>query len=48
MEGAGLFMLLVVALVMISTGLPSWIVLIGVAMLFASEGAAIGVFPPRC
>ena len=45
MEGAGLFMLLAVAMVMIGTGLPSWIVLIGVAMLFATVGAAIGVFP---
>ena len=45
MESAGLFMLLAVAVVMISTGLPSWIVLIGVAMLFASAGAAFGAFP---
>ena len=45
MESAGLFMLLAVAIVMIGTGLPSWIVLIGVAMLFAIGGAAMGVFP---
>ena len=45
MDSAGLFMLLAVAIVMIGTGLPSWIVLIGVAMLFATGGAMMGVFP---
>lgn len=45
MESAGLFMLLAVAILMIATGLPSWIVLVGVAMLFAVGGVAFGVFP---
>jgi tripartite ATP-independent transporter DctM subunit len=45
MDSAGLFMLLAVAVVMIGTGLPSWIVLVGVAMVFAAGGAAMGVFP---
>ena len=45
MESAGLWMLIGVAIVMIGTGLPSWIVLIGVAMLFATAGAAFDAFP---
>jgi tripartite ATP-independent transporter DctM subunit len=45
METAGLWMLAVVAMVMITTGLPSWVVLIGVSMAFAVVGIATGVFP---
>jgi tripartite ATP-independent transporter DctM subunit len=45
MESAGLWMLAAVAAAMLATGLPSWIVLSGVAGLFAAVGAAIGLFP---
>src|SRR5262249_40462911 len=39
-ETAGLWMLVAVAIVMIATGLPSWIVLLGVALSFAAAGVA--------
>jgi tripartite ATP-independent transporter DctM subunit len=45
MESAGLWMLVAVAAAMLATGLPSWIVLSGVAGLFAVAGMAIGLFP---
>src|SRR5689334_12586728 len=44
MESAGLWMLLAVALVMVATGLPAWIVLIGVATLSCIGGLSFGVF----
>ncbi len=42
MEITGLAMLAVAAVLMITTGLPTWIVLIGVAMAFAAGGIAAG------
>src|SRR6185437_6938369 len=45
MEAAGLWMLALVAVVMVATGLPAFIVLIGVAVLFAVVGIAMGVLP---
>lgn len=45
MQAAGLWMLALVAVVMIATGLPAFIVLIGVAALFAVVAIAIGVLP---
>ena len=44
MEAAGLWMLGIVAVMMIATGLPAWVLLIGVALLFAIVGIAGGVF----
>ena len=44
MEAAGLWMLGIVAVTMIATGLPAWVLLIGVALLFAIVGIAGGVF----
>jgi len=44
METAGLWMLLAVALVMVTTGLPAWIVLIGVAMISCMIGLVAGAF----
>ncbi len=44
METAGLWMLLAVALVMVTTGLPAWIVLIGVAMVSCIIGLTAGAF----
>jgi tripartite ATP-independent transporter DctM subunit len=44
METAGLWMLLAVAVLMISTGLPAWMLLVGVAMAFAAAGLATGTF----
>ena len=38
-------MLLSVALIMIATGLPSWMVLVGVALFFSVAGALLGAFP---
>jgi TRAP-type mannitol/chloroaromatic compound transport system permease large subunit len=38
MESAGLWMLVAVAVAMLSTGLPSWVVLSGVTGLFAVAG----------
>jgi tripartite ATP-independent transporter DctM subunit len=44
MESSGLWMLAAVAALMIVTGLPAWVVLIGVALGFALLGAAVGAF----
>jgi tripartite ATP-independent transporter DctM subunit len=44
MEACGLIMLAVVAVAMLATGLPAWLVLIGVSLLFASGGIAAGAF----
>ena len=41
---AGLWMLAAVAVLLIATGLPAWIVLIGVALAFACAGLATGTF----
>ena len=38
-------MLLSVAMIMIATGLPSWMVLVGVALFFSVAGALFGAFP---
>jgi TRAP-type mannitol/chloroaromatic compound transport system permease large subunit len=38
----GLWMLITVAAVLVATGLPAWIVLIGVALAFAAGGVAMG------
>jgi tripartite ATP-independent transporter DctM subunit len=43
-ETAGIGMLVTVALLLIVTGLPAWLVLIGVALLFAAGGMIAGVF----
>src|SRR5437867_3844628 len=40
MESAGLWMLLTVGLMMVTTGLPAWMLLIGVAMVFCIIGLA--------
>lgn len=40
MGAVGLFMLLALAVLMITTGLPAWIVLIGVSLAFAAGGLA--------
>src|SRR5216684_3488288 len=45
MAGAGLWMLALVAVVMIATGLPAFVALIGVAVLFAIIGIATGALP---
>lgn len=45
MDTAGLWMLAAVAILMIATGLPSWLVLVGVAMGFGGLGLALGEFP---
>src|ERR1700732_4591853 len=45
MASAGLWMLALVAIVMIATGLPAFVALISVAVLFASIGVATGVLP---
>ena len=44
METAGVWMLLAVGLLMAATGLPAWIVLIGVALASALVGLAAGAF----
>jgi tripartite ATP-independent transporter DctM subunit len=44
METAGVWMLLAVALLMITTGLPAWLVLIGVALISSAIGLAAGAF----
>ena len=44
MEAAGLWMLLAVGLLMIITGLPAWMVLIGVALASCIIGLAAGAF----
>ncbi len=43
-ETAGIGMLVAVALLLIVTGLPAWLVLIGVALLFAAGGMVAGAF----
>jgi len=43
METGGLWMLAAVALLMVATGLPAWIVLVGVSLAFALGGIASGV-----
>ncbi|MEP7329752.1 MAG: hypothetical protein ABI777_11110, partial [Betaproteobacteria bacterium] len=42
---AGVLMLALVAVVLLLTGLPSWLVLTGVAMLFGALATAFGVVP---
>jgi tripartite ATP-independent transporter DctM subunit len=42
METAGLWMLGLVAVLIVATGLPAFVVLVGVAVLFAAIGAATG------
>ena len=44
METTGLWMLATVAVALIATGLPAWIVLIGVAIMFAVGGLVVGTF----
>jgi tripartite ATP-independent transporter DctM subunit len=44
MATTGLWMLAVVAVALIATGLPAWIVLIGVAFTFAIGGLFVGAF----
>ena len=44
METAGLWMLVLVAGMMVATGLPAWVLLIGVALVFAVLGVGAGVF----
>jgi len=46
MMSAGLWMLVLAAIVMILTGLPAWLVLLGVGSVFALAGVALGVVPP--
>jgi tripartite ATP-independent transporter DctM subunit len=46
MESAGLWMLGAAAVLMLSTGLPAWVVLVGVALAFSLIGAAAGAFAP--
>ncbi len=46
METAGLWMLAAVAVLLLATGLPAWMVLTGVALAFAGGGALLGVFSP--
>ncbi len=43
-QTAGIGMLVAVAVLLIATGLPAWLILIGVAMLFAVGGVAVGAF----
>jgi tripartite ATP-independent transporter DctM subunit len=43
-ETAGIGMLAAVAVLLIATGLPAWLVLIGVTLLFALGGIVAGVF----
>ena len=44
MTAAGTWMLLVLALLIVGTGLPVWALLIGVASAFAAAGVAVGAF----
>jgi tripartite ATP-independent transporter DctM subunit len=44
METAGLWMLAAVALLMVATGLPTWMLLLGVASAAAATGVALGAF----
>jgi tripartite ATP-independent transporter DctM subunit len=45
MSSAGLWLLLLAAIVMIGTGLPAWLVLVGVGSAGALAGVALGVVP---
>src|SRR5262249_20541830 len=45
MESAGIWMLAVVAVAVVATGLPSLVVLVGVAVIFAALGVAASAFP---
>ena len=42
MSGAGIWMLAAVGALMLATGLPAWMVLIGVALVFSIGGIALG------
>jgi TRAP-type mannitol/chloroaromatic compound transport system permease large subunit len=44
MGTAGLWMLAVVAVALVATGLPAWLVLVGVSLGFAGAGIAAGAF----
>ena len=44
METSGLWMLAAVAVAMLATGLPAWVVLTGVALAFCAAGIALGAF----
>ena len=44
MEAAGLAMLVAVAALLLATGLPAWIVLVGVALVASCVGVAAGAF----
>jgi tripartite ATP-independent transporter DctM subunit len=44
METSGLWMLAAVAIAMLATGLPAWVVLTGVALAFSAAGIALGAF----
>jgi tripartite ATP-independent transporter DctM subunit len=45
METAGLWMLAAVAALILTTGLPAWVLLVGVALGFATLGVAFGAIP---
>jgi len=45
MESAGLWMLAAVAALILATGLPAWMLLVGVAFAFAAIGVALGRVP---
>ena len=45
MDAAGLWMLAAVAALILATGLPAWMLLIGVALAFAAIGVAVGKVP---
>ena len=45
MESAGLWMLAAVAALILATGLPAWMLLVGVALVFAAFGVAVGKVP---
>ena len=47
MEWAGLLMLVLVVMVLVTSGVPAFVVLIGVAVSFAAGGIAAGVLPYR-
>jgi tripartite ATP-independent transporter DctM subunit len=46
MEAAGLWMLAAVAALILATGLPAWVLLVGVALAFAATGVALGKVSP--
>src|SRR5438034_8848323 len=45
MQPAGLWMLAAVAALILATGLPAWLLLVGVALGFAALGVAVGAIP---